>query len=336
MKRITILLIFLCQLNLFAQNTATISGYVYDKETGETIIGANIFTENAHNGTVTNSYGYYSFTLKKDEFIINSSFIGYLQEKTNINLKKDTTINIYLQLTDNQLDEITVSANSNTIKNGEYLSLQLTPLSISRLPTVFGENDPIKAIQIQTGIKTVGDGTSGFYVQGGNIDQNLILIDEAPVYNPAHLFGLVSIFNPDAVKKIKFYKGNSPAKYGGRLSSVMDVKMNEGNTNKLQLSGGISMLASRLTLQAPIIKGKASFLITGRRSFIDLFMQPNENENVIPQFYDLNIKTNLKINQNNKIFLSLYKGNDKILSVGDFTNIWGNQTATLRYNHIFS
>lgn len=335
MKKLIFIIFLFLQINLFAQNTVTISGYVYDNETGESIIGASIFTANSQNGTTTNSYGYYSFTLKNDNYNINYSFVGYLQEKINVNLKKDTTINVYLQVNAHQLNEVVVSANSK-IRTNEYSSLQLTPLSISRLPSIFGENDPIKAIQLQTGIKTVGDGTSGFYVQGGNIDQNLILIDEAPIYNPSHLFGLVSVFNPDAVKEIKFYKGNSSAKYGGRLSSVMDVKMNEGNMNKLQLYGGVSLLASRITLQAPIIKNKASFLITARRSFIDFFMQPDESENVIPQFYDINFKTNLKINQNNRLFFSFYKGNDKILSVGDFTNIWGNQTATFRYNHIFS
>ncbi len=334
-KNIFILFLFL-QITLFAQNTATITGYVYDNETGETIIGANIFAENTQKGTTTNSYGYYSLTLKSgNNYNISYAFIGYLQEKINVKLSKDTIINIYLQMTDNQLDEIVVSANSK-IKSNEYSSLQLTPLSMRRLPSIFGENDPVKTIQLQTGIKTIGEGTSGFYVQGGNIDQNLILIDEAPIYNPSHLFGLVSVFNPDAVKEIKFYKGNISAKYGGRLSSVMDVKMNEGNMNKLQLSGGVSLLASRLTLQGPLIKNKASFLITGRRSFIDFFMQPNDNESIIPQFYDFNFKTNFKLNHKNRLFLSFYKGYDKILSVGDFTNIWGSQTLTFRYNHIFS
>lgn len=334
--KLLLIIFFFSSFLVYSQNYSTISGYVYDSQTGENIIGANIFTENLQKGTISNSYGYYSLNLEKNIYQINYSFIGYLQTTINIDLKKDTIINIYLESNDNQLDEVVVSANSDVSKTNDYSIIRLTPLSINKMTTIFGENDVIKAIQQQSGVKTVGDGTSGFYVQGGNIDQNLILIDEAPVYNPSHLFGLVSVFNPDAVHEIKFYKGNSSAKYGGRLSSVMDVKMKEGNMNKMQFAGGISLLSSRLTLQGPIIKNKVSFLITARRSFIDLFMKPDNNNNVIPQFYDLNIKTNIKINQNNRLFFSYYNGKDKILSVGNFTNIWGNKTATLRFNHIFT
>ncbi|MBN2662442.1 MAG: TonB-dependent receptor [Bacteroidales bacterium] len=337
MNKVCIIVILnILMINQIQAQKATISGYVYDQATGETIIGANVFTENTQNGTATNSYGYFVLTTNKGEHSVNASFLSYSTEQVNLNLQNDTVINFYLQSSDNVLDEITVSANAQHSNRNEYAQINLTPLEIRMLPTVFGEPDPIKAIQLQTGIKTIGDGTSGFYVQGGNIDQNLILIDEAPIYNPSHLFGMVSVFNPDAVKEVKFYKGNSPAKYGGRLSSVTDVKMNEGNMNSFQMSGGVSILSARLTMQAPIVKDKASFFVSARRSFIDLFIEPSNDENIIPQFYDLNIKTNYKINRNNRIFVSFYKGNDKILSVGDFTNIWGNQTATLRYNHIFS
>jgi len=335
MKRLFLFALLLLHFTAFAQQKAVISGYVYDRQTGEVIIGATVAVENQPLGTMSNQYGFYSLPLPKGTYTIVCSFLGYQPQKISLKLTKDTVINFYLKQAQTQIQEVTVVA-SKKVKSNEYQTVQLTPLTISQLPIPFGENDPIKAIQLQTGVKTIGDGATGFYVQGGNIDQNLILIDEAPVYNPAHLFGLVSVINPDAVKSIRFYKGSIPARYGGRLSSVMDIKLDEGNSRQFQVSGGASILAARLTLQGPIIKDKASFLFSARRSFLDFFMKPDLQRTLIPKFYDLNFKTNLKINHKNRLFFSVYQGHDQILSVGDFTNVWGNRTATLRFNHIFS
>jgi hypothetical protein len=335
MKQILyITLCFFTSLSGYAQQNFTIRGYVKDKNTGEVLIGATIYEKSLYKGTVTNGYGFYSFSLPTGKYTINFSYLGYESFDFEINLMQNISKDIFLENSSVNLESITVTAESSTkpLAINEFSTEKLTMKNIRQLPAMFGEADVIKAIQLQSGVKTLGDGSSGMFVRGGSSDQNLILIDEAPIYNPSHLFGLISVFNPDALNHVDLYKSNMPAQYGGRVSSVIDCKMKEGNMYDYDFSAGLSPFSTILSANGPIIKEKSSFFISGRKSLIDIFFKPGPNLALVPVFYDLNLKINTKIGKNDRLFVSFYNGKDLLESVDGFYNKWGNTSGTLRWN----
>ncbi|MEM1134393.1 MAG: TonB-dependent receptor [Bacteroidota bacterium] len=335
-KNLILLLLFYTQV-AFSQQKVSVSGYIRDAETGEDLIGAAVYAEAIQNGTVTNIYGYFTFSVPVGVNVLRITYVGYEPFEIRGDFKKDQTINIDLKPSSEQLEEVTVTGkieNANISKN-EMSTIQIEPKTIKSLPAVLGEPDVIKAIQLLPGITSAGDGASGFNVRGGNVDQNLILLDEGIIYNSAHLLGLYSVINPDAVKDIKLYKGGIPAKYGGRASSVMDVRQKEGNSKRLGGEAGVGLISARALLEGPIVKDKSSFLLAARRSYGDAFLQLVDNNN-IAYFYDLNVKTNYKFSDKDRVFLSGYFGRDKFELGSIFSNSWGNATATLRWNHLFS
>ncbi|MBK3519637.1 TonB-dependent receptor [Carboxylicivirga marina] len=323
----------------YAQNKFTISGEVTDAETGEALIGVTIYTADKTVGTMTNTYGFYSLTLPEGEQTVLYSFVGYQTQQRDIKLTANQSIKIQLAVNETALNEVVVSAEKKdkniaaTQMTGEKLDMK----TIDKLPVLFGERDVLKTIQLLPGISTVSEGGNGFSVRGGSIDQNLILLDEAPVYSASHLMGFFSVFNADAIKGMTVYKSGIPANYGGRAASVLDITMRDGNMKKFQGSGGIGLLASRLTLEGPIIEDKMSFIVSGRRSYADLIAKgANQiDDGTQMYFYDLNAKLNWKINDNNRLFLSGYFGKDDF-GFEDMGMDWGNTTATLRWNHLFS
>ncbi len=322
-----------------AQQKFTISGHVRDKASGEELIGASILVkELPGTGASANEYGFYSITLPAGTYTFSSSYVGYAEIIQTIKLDKNQSIDWKLEF-GTTLDEVTVSATkeddnlSRTTMGTEKLDIK----EISKVPVLFGEKDVLKTLQLLPGIKSAGEGNSGFFVRGGAADQNLILLDEAPVYNASHLLGFFSTFNSDAIKDATIIKGNSPAQYGGRLASVLDVKMKDGNDQNYNVSGGIGLISSRLSVEGPIQKEKSSFLISGRRTYADVFLQASEDfKGNSLYFYDLNAKANYRLDDKNRIFLSGYFGRDKLGFGDNFGIDWGNQTATLRWNHILN
>ena len=329
---------------LFSQvkNKYTINGTIRDKQTGESLIGANIkLTTLAGLGTVSNAYGFYSITAEEGNYTLVASFAGYVNDTIAINLTKNAELNISLKPFRSQLEEVVVSTrkkNDNITK--AVMGVQkLSITEIKNIPVLFGEKDVLKTIQLLPGIKSAGEGNSGFYVRGGGADQNLILLDEATVYNASHLLGFFSTFNSDAIKDITVYKGGMPAEYGGRLSSVIDIKTNDGNNQKFGMSGGIGLISSRLNAEGPIVKDKGSFNISARRTYADLFLALSKDSSIKNNklyFYDLNGKANYKLNDKNRLFLSIYNGRDNLGFGSTFGIDYGNTTATLRWNHIFN
>lgn len=333
-----------------AQKNVTISGYIKDGSSGETLIGATLLAQPVAKGAATNAYGFYSLTLPPGEYELIASYIGFQTWTKQINLTENLSLNIDLNPAMEQLEEIIVTAGSLKEKlNTPQMSVEkLTSKEAKQIPALFGEVDIIKTIQLKPGVQSGGEGTSGLYIRGGGPDQNLFVLDEAIVYNASHLFGLFSTFNPDAVKGISLYKGDFPSEYGGRLSSVVDIKLNDGNNRKFGGSGGLGLISSRLTLEGPIQKEKSSFMISGRRTYFDVItrainrsQRDNPNFNPIPDyyFYDLNAKANFDLGEKDKLFISGYFGRDVFgFSSGifgiDFN--WGNATSTVRWNHIFS
>jgi hypothetical protein len=318
----------------------TLSGHIKDKETGEDLIGATVIFKEIITGTTTNNYGFYSASIPTGQYTISFSFIGYQTYTQTIGLSKDKTIDIELSSESTQINEVTVTGNSanRNIEKAEMSVVKLPIQTIKTMPALMGEVDLIKAIQMLPGVKAASEGSSGFSVRGGNPDQNLILLDEAPVYNPAHLMGFFSVFNNDAISDLKLYKGDIPASLGGRLSSVLDIRMKNGNSHKLSGSGGLGTISSRLTLEGPLGSEKTSFIISGRRSYADLFLRLSSDENVkdnIIYFYDLNAKINHRFNDNNRLFISSYMGKDMFKN-DDNEASFGNNTLTLRWNHLFS
>ncbi len=324
----------------FAQNKS-IKGTVSDAKTGEAVINAVINTTDGKFGTVSNTYGFYSLTVPAETKKILCNSIGYSEKIIDLEHYKTHTVNIELSENINELDEVTINgqAADNNIKTAETGVNSISPKDTRIIPVIFGEQDILKTIQLLPGIKPAGEGNSGFYVRGGGADENLILLDEAPVYNASHLLGFFSVFNSDAVKNVKIYKGTAPAQYGGRLSSVLDIQMNDGNLKQFTASGGIGLIASRLTIETPLIKDKASLIISGRRTYADLFLAfapKEEQRNSTLYFYDLNSKANWKINDNNRIYLSGYFGRD-VFGFSDIMSMdWGNVTGTTRWNHVFN
>ena len=324
----------------FAQEY-TVSGYIKDAENGETLIGAFIYLSENGGSTVSNEYGFYSISVERGTYTLNGTYLGYKDVVQTIALDQNLKIDIELGPDANTLDEIVVTAEE-VDRNVKALEMSVNKLDIktlTKLPTLLGETEILRGIQLLPGVTSVGEGAAGFNVRGGSIDQNLVLLDEAPVYNSSHLFGFFSVFNPDAVKDVKLYKGGIPARYGGRLSSILDVRMKEGNSKELEVNGGVGTIFSRLSVEAPIVKDKSSFIIAGRRSYIDVLAKPFLNEDVgsaVLNFYDLTLKSNYKFSEKDQVFLSGYFGRDNF-GFGDAAGFnWGNQTGTIRWNHLFS
>lgn len=318
-----------------------VSGYVKDLRNGEMLIGVTILVKELHSGTVTNTYGYYSLSLPADQYTLSYSYIGYATITKQVDLKTDITLNIELNEANTTINEVVVTDKrpDDNITKTEMSIVKMDAKTINAIPALMGEVDIIKAIQMLPGVQASGEGMSGFNVRGGGSDQNLILLDEATVYNASHLMGFFSIFNNDAVKDVALYKGDIPAKYGGRLSSLLDIRMKDGNMKKLSGTGGIGTISSRLTLEAPIVKDKSSFMISGRRSYADLFLKMSRDTSMRKTrlyFYDLNMKLNYTINDKNRLFLSGYLGRDVFKFSKDFGISWGNNTETFRWNHLFS
>lgn len=338
--RLLILLMVFINCNLFAQTKFTISGTLKVKKTGEELIGAVVtIAELKDLGTASNAYGFYSLTLPAGKYTLKIATIGYQPFSQVVNLSTNVSINAQLDDDAQQLQEVVVNAEreDRNVRDAQMGVQQLNIKEMNKIPVLLGERDILKTMQLLPGIKSAGEGSSGFNVRGGGSDQNLILLDEAPVYNASHLFGFFSTFNSDAIKDAQIYKGSMPAQYGGRLSSVLDIKMKEGNNQKFGVSGGLGLISSRLNIEGPIVKGKGSFLVTGRRTYIDQFLKLSSTykSNTL-YFYDLNLKANYQINEKNKVFLSAYFGRDVIGLANTFGIDWGNATTTARWNHIIN
>jgi hypothetical protein len=336
----TSLLFALLTCSIQAQ-TYTLSGYVRDSANGEELIGASVVAEKSRQGTVTNNYGFYNLSLPAGTHNIVFSYIGYqtVSKTVVMNGNKSLNISLFEGAVELQAVEVTTTRADENIRSTQMSVAKLTSKEIKKIPQLLGEVDVVRTITLLPGISTVGEGANGFNVRGGNVDQNLILLDDAPIYSSSHLFGFFSIFNADAVTDVKIFKGGIPATYGGRLSSVLDVRQKNGNMKKFEGDGGLGLLSSRLLLEGPIVKDKVSFMVSGRRSYQDIFIRMSSNEDfnsTILYFYDLNAKLNYKINDKNRLFLSGYFGRD-VFGLRDFFNFgWGNSTGTLRWNSLFS
>ena len=337
MRRIIFLFLLLNFNFIYTQNSFTISGYVQDNSNNELIIGASVIVKELQIGTVTNNYGFFSLTLVEGDYDLIFQSLGFEDQSLNFSLNRNISVNIFLNENIESLDEVILS------KNIEDVDVELPLLSMNILsgktirqtPVVFGESDLLKTIQLLPGVSSAGEGASGFNVRGGAADQNLILFDEAIIYNSSHLFGLFSVFNSDAIKEVKLYKGGIPSSYGGRISSVLDVYQKDGNNQKLQANGGIGSISSRFLVEGPIQKNKSSFLLASRGSYAHLFLKLTDIENVA-YFYDLNTKSNFVINDKNKIFVSGYFGRDVFKLQDTFSNTYGNSTFNFRWNHLIN
>lgn len=339
----TVLFILIAAVGMSQQNY-TISGYVKDAKTGESLIGSTVYCKKLNLGTTTNVYGFYSITIPEGNYELVYSFIGFEPFTKTVEVKSNLSISPEMTEETSQLNEVIVSSKKldKNVRSAQMGVVKINPKEISAIPVVFGEQDVLKTIQLLPGVRAGNEGGIGFHVRGGGADQNLILLDEAPVYNSGHLLGFFSVFNSDAINDFTLYKGNAPAKYGGRLSSVLDVSMKEGNSKKMKVAGGIGLISSRLSVEAPIIKDKCSFMISGRRTYADLFLQFSDKKalrNTSLYFYDLNAKANYKISDNDRIFISGYFGHDvfKMVQVNNsgMRMNFGNATASARWNHVF-
>jgi hypothetical protein len=339
MKKCLALLSILFFSTAYAQNV-TLSGYIKDAANGEELINASIVNEKSQ-GAVTNVYGFYSLTLPAGKYTFTVSYIGYESIEKTLTLKESQTLDFELTEATNQLAEVEVTAKrlDENLNRAEMSTTQLTAKQIKAIPQFLGEFDVIRSITLLPGVTTVGEGASGFNVRGGKTDQNLILLDQAPVYNSSHIFGFFSVFNGDAVRDLKLYKGGIPAPFGGRLSSVLDVHQKEGNTKEFAGTMGLGLLSSRLMLEGPLVKDKASFMIAGRRSYQDVLLKasPNDDLNsIIANFYDLNAKVNYKFNDKSRLFLSAYYGKDAFGVPGLVKFDWGNLGLTGRWNYLIT
>jgi len=340
-KLLSMLTFFVSICLVSAQEKFTISGYITDYESGETLIGATALVKELGNGAVSNEYGFYSISVPEGSYTLEFSYIGFGNIIKSVSLSANYKLDVELGEMKNELAEVVVTAKEED-SNVREVSMSVNKLDITTIksmPTLLGEVEIIRSLQLLPGVNSVGEGATGFNVRGGSIDQNLILLDEAPVYNSSHLFGFFSVFNPDAVKDVKLYKGGIPSRYGGRLSSILDVRMKEGNKKKLNINGGVGFIFSRLSVEAPIIKDKSSLIVAARRSYIDVLAKPFLSESLNGSelnFYDLTLKTNYDINDKNRLFISGYFGRDNF-GFGDQAGFnWGNKTGTIRWNHLFS
>ncbi len=356
MKCIRICLIFFITLNatqIFSQQKFTWKGYVKDSLSGETLINASIIINNESRGVATNQYGYFSITLPKGNYQLLFSYVGYQPRIINVDFNEEISRDILLLPVSSIIKDVLVTTSTtlpgkrlNNVKSAQMGQIDLSINTVKSLPSFMGETDVLKTLQLLPGVRNAGEGNSGFYVRGGGPDQNLILLDEAVVYNTGHLFGFFSVFNSDAIKNVTLIKGGMPAQYGGRLSSVIDIAMKEGNVNKTEIDAGIGLIASRFSIQGPIVKGKASYIVSARRTYVDVLIKPFVSKSSSfygsgYYFYDLNAKMNYQVSNNDHLYVSGYFGRDKF----DFNNKkrsfstsipWGNSTATFRWNHSFS
>ncbi|PJJ83563.1 TonB-dependent receptor [Mucilaginibacter auburnensis] len=340
---LSLLLVSFRSVNAFAQKNFVVSGTIKDSATGETLIGATVrLVELKQSGGVTNSYGFYSLTAPQGNYTLAVSFVGYNTITQPVQLTANMQANISLTA-NNTLTEVSINARSgheaDNIESPQMGLMRLDVKQLDNIPVIFGEKDVLKTIQLLPGIKSTGDGNTGFYVRGGGSDQNLILLDEAIVYNASHLFGFFSTFNTDAIKDVSMYKGGMPAQYGGRMSSVLDIKMLEGNDKTFSVQGGIGLIASRLKVEGPLVKNKGSFMVSARRTYADTFLKLSSDSttrNASLYFYDINAKANYRFDDKNALFVSGYFGKDVLGLKNNFETNWGNQTATVRFNHIFN
>jgi hypothetical protein len=331
------LLFFLTSFINFSQENSTLSGTIYDDYNNETLIGVSIYFPELNAGTTSNEYGFYSITVPKGNHKIQISYLGYSTVIETIVLLEKTSKNFNLKIASESLNEIIIESNIEklNLKTPQMSVNNLTSSTIKQIPVVLGEADIIKSLILLPGVTSAGEGASGFNVRGGAADQNLILLDEAIVFNSSHLFGFFSVFNPDVIKNVKLYKGGIPAKYGGRLSSVLDIYQKEGNSKDFNVTGGIGLISSRLLIEGPLEKEKSSFLIGGRSSYAHLFLPLFDNDNKA-YFYDLNSKINYRFNDSNNVFLSTYFGKDVFGVSDNFVNNYGNTVVNLRWNHLFT
>lgn len=361
MKKYLILsILIVISIDSFSQQKYTISGFVNDNENGESLIGVNVIVQEKLVGTTSNTYGFYSLTLPEGSYEISFTYIGFETLKQSVNLNKNISLNVDLISSSTDIGEVTIVAEETVVERTQTSIVEVPVQLIKNIPALLGEVDVLKAIQLLPGVQSGGEGTSGFYVRGGGPDQNLILLDGVPVYNASHLFGFFSVFNADAIKNVRLTKGGFPARFGGRLSSVLEIDMKEGNMKKIEGEGSIGLISSKLTLQGPIIKDKTSFIVSGRRTYIDILAQPfirssNDGNPAGYYFYDLNAKLNHKFSEKDRLYLSAYLGKDRFyLSEGDESSFlanntnyqstsrndfgldWGNITSSLRWNHLFS
>ncbi|MDR6761780.1 hypothetical protein J2Y38_001989 [Flavobacterium sp. 2755] len=339
-KKISFLLIIIfTTLHSFSQDKFTLSGTIKDSKNNETLIGVNIYIPALKIGTTTNEYGFYSITVPRGEHEIEISYVGYQTIQQTIILNQNTKNNFSISESGEELQEVVITDKKGkiNIKSPEMSVNKLSISTIKKMPVVLGEVDVLKSILLLPGVTNAGEGASGFNVRGGGADQNLILLDEATIFNSSHVFGFFSVFNPDAIKDLKLYKGGIPARFGGRASSVLDIYQKDGSSKNFHMNGGIGLVSSRLLLEGPIVKDKGSFLIGGRGSYAHLFLKLSEdNKDNSAYFYDLNAKLSYKLNDNNNLYLSGYFGRDVFSLNKSFTNIYGNSTLNLRWNHLYS
>lgn len=338
--RILFLAFALTSATTWAQQV-TLNGYIKDNANGEALIGATVYIKILSTGAVSNEYGFYSLTVPAGTYDVSFSYVGFIAQQKNLVLSANQRQDVELAAEAGMLEEVVIEADLEqaSATNSEMSNNKLDIRTITKVPSFLGEADVLRSLQLLPGVSTVGEGASGFNVRGGNVGQNLVLLDEAPVYNTSHMFGFFSVFNPDAVKDVKLYKGAIPARYGGRLASLLDVRMKEGNNKKLEATGGIGTIFSRLAIEAPIVKDKASFIVAARRSYIDILARPFTDvfdDGATLNFSDLTLKTNYNINKRNRIYLSGYFGRDKFLFDARQGFSWGNSTGSFRWNHLFS
>lgn len=332
-----LILTFCFSIQAYTQERFTLSGNITDASSNETLIGVNILIPSLNTGVVTNEYGFYSLKVPEGTYEIVISYLGYQTITETLNISGQTNLNFQLNESSEFLDEVVISQRSDglNIKKPEMSVNRLSINTIQKMPVIFGEVDVIKSLLLLPGVSNAGEGSSGFNVRGGAVDQNLILLDEATIYNSSHLFGFFSVFNPDAIKDLKLYKGGIPAKFGGRVSSVLDIYQRDGNSREFKMQGGIGAISSRLLAEGPIVKDKGSFLIGGRSSYAHLFLKLTDNDNSA-YFYDLNTKLSYNIDDKNKLLFSGYFGRDVFSLSRNFKNTYGNAVLNLRWNHIFS
>lgn len=320
-----------------AQEKVTLNGYVRDAVNGEELIGVTVYIAGLQAGTVTNDYGFYALTVPPGTYEVQYSYLGYKSVILTLDITKNISRNVEMSSDASMMQAIVVEEKA---VDENVVSIQMSKNTIDinqvkKLPALLGEADIIKSIQFLPGVVSAGEGTSAFFVRGGSGDQNLILIDEAPVYDPSHLFGLFSVFNADVIKDSELYKGGIPARFGGRLSSILDVRTKDGNNKCTNITGGIGSMASRITIEGPIAKEKSSYIVSARRSYVDLFMRAANEDNLI-HFYDVNAKVNWRKNNNNRFFAAFYAGRDVFSFGKNFGFAWGNMTGTFRWNHLFN
>ncbi|MFV8325239.1 TonB-dependent receptor [Flavobacterium sp. ZS1P14] len=333
------LILLLFYSKMYTQEKFTLSGTVSDAKSNETMIGVNVYIPELKTGTTTNEYGFYSITIPKGHYEVQVSYMSFQTVMENINLDRNTKNNFRLFDSEEQLQEVVVTKDrkATNIRKAEMSINKLSIATIKKMPVVLGEVDVLKSILLLPGVTNAGEGASGFNVRGGGADQNLILLDEATIFSSSHVFGFFSVFNPDAIKDLKLYKGGIPARYGGRASSVLDIYQKDGSSTGFHVNGGIGLISSRLLAEGPIVKDKGSFLIGGRASYAHLFLKLSEEQkNNAAYFYDLNTKLSYKLNPNNNLYLSGYFGRDVFSLDKSFTNTYGNSILNLRWNHLFN